>query len=295
MDRLLNVLLAVTLVEMMFAIGLGVRLAELAGVARDWSLVGRSLLANYVCVPAAAVALLSVFGANELVSAGFVILAVCPGAPYGPPFTSLARGDVTVSVGLMVILAGSSALAAPILLRSLLPLVSASRPLAVDTSRMVATLLATQLLPLAAGVVLHHVRPAAAHRLDPPARLLSKLLNLAAVILILTTQYQLLSEVRPRALIGMSALLAVSLAAGWLLGGPGGPRRKAASLTTSLRNVGLGLVIANGAFPGTPATTAALAYGLVEVLGSLLVALAWGRGRRTLPTAGHELSMSRIG
>ena len=43
-------------------------------------------------------------------------------------------------------------------------------------------------------------------------------------------------------------------------------------LTTSLRNVGVGLVIANGAFAGTPALTAVLAYGLLEVCGSLLVA-----------------------
>ncbi len=49
------------------------------------------------------------------------------------------------------------------------------------------------------------------------------------------------------------------------------------ALTTALRNVGVGLVIATGAFAGSPAVTAALAYGLFEVLGSLLLALAWGR------------------
>jgi BASS family bile acid:Na+ symporter len=49
------------------------------------------------------------------------------------------------------------------------------------------------------------------------------------------------------------------------------------ALTTSLRNVGLGLVIVTGNFGGTPAVSAALAYGIVEVLGSLAVALWWGR------------------
>src|SRR5207237_627810 len=82
-----------------------------------------ALVASYVCVPAAAIGLLIVFQADPFVAAGFLICAVCPGAPYGPPFTGLAKGNVVVSVGLMVILAASSALAAPALLQALLPLV----------------------------------------------------------------------------------------------------------------------------------------------------------------------------
>jgi serine/threonine protein kinase len=64
---------------------------------------------------------------------------------------------------------------------------------------------------------------------------------------------------------------------GWPLGGPGTDARKAKTLTTSLRNVGVGLVIATGTFPGTPAVTAVLVYGLLEVVGSLLLALGWAR------------------
>jgi len=49
------------------------------------------------------------------------------------------------------------------------------------------------------------------------------------------------------------------------------------ALTTSLRNVGVGLVIVTGNFAGTPAVSAALSYGIVEVLLSLLVAFWWRR------------------
>src|SRR5215475_6172448 len=127
-DRLVNLLAAVTLFEMMVTIGLGVTVAEITGVARDWRTVARAGLANYVIVPAAAVALLLLFGAAPLVAAGFLIAAVCPGAPYGPPFTGMAKGNVTRAVGLMMVLAGSSALLAPLLLRLLLPLVAGDRP-----------------------------------------------------------------------------------------------------------------------------------------------------------------------
>jgi hypothetical protein len=45
------------------------------------------------------------------------------------------------------------------------------------------------------------------------------------------------------------------------------------TLTTLLRNVEVGLVIATGNLPGTAAMTATLAYGLLEIAGSLLLTI----------------------
>jgi BASS family bile acid:Na+ symporter len=177
----------------------------------------------------------------------------------------------------MLILAGSSAILAPILLYYLLPLVSGSEPLRVDATRIVGTLLVTQLVPMCVGVAVRQWRPLLADRLQKPANLVSKVLNLVAVGVILVTQFQLLTAIRPRGFVGMLALSIGSWGSGWLLGGPRTEARLAMTLTTSLRNVGVGLVIASSAFAGTPAVTAALAYGLFAVAGSLLLALAWTR------------------
>ena len=109
----------------------------------------RAAVANYVVVPAAAVALVLLFRAQPLVAAGVMIVAVCPGAPYGPPFTAIAKGDVSRAVGLMVILAGSSAVLAPLLLQWLLPFVTGGPTARVDAGRIVRTLALVQFLPLA--------------------------------------------------------------------------------------------------------------------------------------------------
>jgi BASS family bile acid:Na+ symporter len=276
-DRLMNVLVTITLIEMMVAIGLGVTFTDLAGVAKNWRLLVRAAVANYVCVPAATVGLLLLFDPHPRVAVGFLILAVCPGAPYGPPFAAIARGNVAVAVGLMVLLAGSSALLAPVLLSWLLPLVSGKEALELDATRIVVSLLVTQLVPLCLGVALRQWRPLLATRLQGPANLVSKVLNLLVVSLILVVQFNLLTDIRPRGFVGMLILLLVSWAAGWLLGGRQTDVRKTMTLTTSLRNVGVGLVIATGNFAGTPAVTATLIYGLFEVIGSLLLALGWAR------------------
>lgn len=74
----------------------------------------------------------------------------------------------------------------------------------------------------------------------------------------------------------MRALLTAALIAAGALGGPGGQPQSHGD-HTSVRNVGAGLVIATGNFPGTPAVATATAYALVQTIVVLVLALAWGR------------------
>jgi BASS family bile acid:Na+ symporter len=230
-----------------------------------------------VIVPSAAVALLLLFHAAPLVAAGFLIAAVCPGAPYGPPFTGIAKGNVALSVGLMIMLAGSSALLAPMLLRLLLPVTSGDSPVQVDLAKMIETLLGAQLLPLCAGLLIRHRWPPLADRLQKPGRVLSLLLNVAVLGTILAVQFDTLIAIPPRAFGGMTALVFAGVATGWLLGGPNRADRLAMAMATSVRNVAVTLVIAMASFPGTPAIVAATAFGLFQTILVALVAVAWGR------------------
>ena len=275
-DQLINLLAAITLTEMMVNTGLGVKFSDVLHVGKDWNLVGRALLANYILVPGAAVGLLLLFHANPMVAAGLLVAAVCPGAPYGPPFTSMAKGNVTVAVGLMIILAGSSAIVAPLLLALLLPWLAGNTAVEVNVVKMVGTLLGAQLLPLCLGLWIRGGRPLLADRLKRPASVLSLALNLLLLGVIFFVQGRTLAEIRMRGYFGMLCLVLACMAAGWL-GGRAGESPKGMVLTTSVRNVGVGLVIAAGSFPGTAAVTSATAYGIVQTILIALVALAWGR------------------
>lgn len=301
LNVLVNVLSAVTLFEMMVTIGMGVTLADVAGVARKGRLVGKAAVANYICFPAFAVGLLLLFRAPPLVAAGFLVAAVCPGAPYGPPFTGLARGNVVTSVGLMVLLAGSSAVVAPILLQVLLPITSGDAQVQIDVGKMIGTLIVAQFLPLCLGLGLRWRYSALADRLKKPAGLLSTVLNLTTLCVILVAQFDMLTAIPLRALAGMLALVLAGVAAGWLLGGPDRGDRTATAMATSVRNVGVSLVIATGSFPGTPAVTAATAFAIFQTVAVALIAVGWGRlcaapvlepGAETTATAPPKTSCS---
>ena len=115
--KLLNV---AALVTIMLSIGLAVKVEHVArSVKHVWPVVF-GLIANFVLVPLVTVALLAAFQPDSLVSAGFLILAVCPGAPLGPAFSGIAKADVSLATGMMVLLASLSVVLSPLLL-DLLP------------------------------------------------------------------------------------------------------------------------------------------------------------------------------
>ena len=215
-----------------------------------------------------------------MIAVGFLILASCPGAPVGPPITAIARGDVPWSLGMMLILAGLSALLTPALLSVLLPWVAPATDLHVNYPGIVRILLITQLLPLALGLGFRHAAPRWARRLDKPVGLLANVLLLALVGAIVVTQYGMLAAIRPRGWFGMGLLLMASLGLGWSCGGPDRASRRALATTTATRNVALGLVIVGSNFAGTPAVTAVVAYGLVSILGALGLCPAARQARR---------------
>ncbi|HET6178684.1 MAG TPA: bile acid:sodium symporter [Candidatus Sulfotelmatobacter sp.] len=276
--QLVNLLAAVTLIEMMVSLGLGVRASDVLSVGKQWDLLSRAFLANYVIVPGAALGLLLVFHASPMVAAGFLGAAVCPGAPYAPPFTSIAKGDVSLAVGLMVVLSASSAILAPVLLGFLLPLAVAHTEVKINILKMIGTLLGAQLLPLCVGLWIRDTRPLLAERLKTPATALSLGLNLLLLIVIISVQFQTLAEIHLRGYIGMMCLVLATLLAGSLVTRrPQSETGKSMIVTTCVRNVGVSLVIATASFPGTAAITSATAYAIFQTVTIAMAATAWGR------------------
>src|SRR5689334_10329343 len=116
----------------MLSMGLQVTFAAVTASARHGGRVALGLAANYVFVPAMTLGLLHLFQPEPMVAVGFLVLAVCPGAPVGPPAATIARADVPWAVGMMVVLAGLSAVLSPALLGLLMAWVAPDSSVAVD-------------------------------------------------------------------------------------------------------------------------------------------------------------------
>ncbi len=277
LDKIANLLVLILLIEMMMTSGLGVSWSDLAAVVKNGRLVAQAGLANYVLVPLITILLLNLLQAKPLVAVGFLLIAVCPGAPFAPPLTAMAKGNTPIAVGLMLILGASSAIVAPLLLTVLLPFVARGADLKIDSIKIVTTLLMTQLLPLGIGLLVRSRRPQLAERLKKPASQFTAVLSVVVLVLIITLQYRTLADISWKGFAGICALLLLFLAAGWVVGGRGREIRRAVGLTTAARNVGVALVIATASFPESDAVTAVILFAVFQTIGLVLIALWMGR------------------
>ena len=283
LQTILTVVVTLTLAEMMFSMGLRVSPAALSGGIRTQiRLTGIAILVNYAAVPLITLLLLRWLGADPVTAAGLLILAACPGAPYGPPFTLISRGNLELSLGLMIILAGSSALVTPLLLRILLPFIPGdSAPLQFDPGRMAASLLMIQLLPLFAGLSLRHFRPALAERISGPATVASKVLNGLMITGVLAAQYRVFGTIGWSSIALIALLTLFFLAAGYFTGGTDSGNRRTLAIIAGLRNMSLAMVIATTAFSGRPVMTVVLTSAVISGTMLLIFALVSGRMNRS--------------
>jgi BASS family bile acid:Na+ symporter len=267
---------------MMFAMGLRLSFRKITRPLRaePW-LVARSFAANYLVVPLITILLLRAFGASTMTSAGLMILAVSPAAPYGPPFTVIARGNLALATALMVVLAASSALLAPLLLHLLLPLVpGANLAIRIDPVRLTAILFLVQLLPLCLGLAVGQWKPALSARLQKPATFVSKILNMIMITAIALLQFRVILQTAMNDVLLMLLLVPAGILAGWLLGWPGRKNRVTASIITGMRNMSLAMGIAATSFPGSPVLSTILTYSFVAGTGMLAYAFAARRSSR---------------
>jgi BASS family bile acid:Na+ symporter len=272
-------LLAIAAVfTVMFALGLGLVLAELAWVRQRPWLVARALLSVLVVVPAAAVLLVRAFDLPRGLEIGVVLMGICPGAPVALQRSLGAGSHRSFAPALQILVAAGAVVSLPLSI-VLLDQVYAGHawiaPQAVARQVFIA-----QLLPLGLGLGIRHLAPERAAWLQPRlARLgMAMLAGVAAIIVALVSPAVMRTGLR---LAGAAALITMAaLASGHLLGGPEPGTRRAVAISSAARNPGLALLVAT-LNPGPPEVGAAImAYLLVSAV-TIVPYVYWQQRLRT--------------
>jgi bile acid:Na+ symporter, BASS family len=135
-----------------------------------------------------------------------------------------------------------------------------------------------QLLPLLIGIVVGGRAPQLSERL---ARPLQFIFFGAAAILIILLFPQIVAGVGSiYGSLGMLAMLTIvllSMAVGWLLGGPATEDRRVLGIGTTLRNVGLCALIATSSLQNTRVAAAVLTYLVIQLIVSTFFGAIFSR------------------
>lgn len=267
-------------VSSMVAMGLSLTVDRIIGPLRDLRIVAFLLIGNFVVVPAVAIAAARLLPMEQATSTALVIYGCCAGAPFLPKLAQMAKGDVALSVGAMVLLMVVTVAYAPIVL----PL--AVQGVTVDAWQIASSLVVFMLVPLAIALVVRVRLPElAAEWVGPAGQISTTALLIGISAGLLVSWREIIGAIGSWIFIGTAILLVVALVAGYLAGyGRPGTTSRVTMLGTAQRNVSAALVVAGSL--GGDVVVLSLVGGLVIIM--VLIGLAGQIGKRaSAPTTTH--------
>ena len=151
--------LSILLGVVMFGMGLATRLEDFKVVFSRPKDIAIGCMAQFTIMPALAWVLARIFGLDEALTVGVILVGCCPGGTASNVMTYLAKGDLALSVGMT----GVSTLLAPFLTPAL-TLFLAGKTVDVDALGMFIGILWVVILPICLGLVAKRFFPKTTER-----------------------------------------------------------------------------------------------------------------------------------
>ena len=237
----------------MFGMGLTLNLNDFRIVFSRPKDVIIGCLAQFTIMPLLAWGLARLFGLDEALALGVVLVGCCPGGTASNVITYLAKGDLALSVGMT----GVSTLLAQFL-TPLLTWALAGKSVDVDVASMFLSILWVVILPIVIGLLVKWLWPKFTEKAtDYLPALSSVAIALIVAIVIAANADKLLAG-------GLVIVLVVmlhnvcGLSLGYLIGrllGLSGPKKRAISVEVGMQNSGLASSLATIHFAAYPLAT----------------------------------------
>jgi bile acid:Na+ symporter, BASS family len=274
---------ALMLISLTLGAGLEVDREHLRTILKRVGLTVRALLANFIIVPLIGVAVVKLFRLPADVATGVLLMAIAPGVPFVLASVRKRGGRLALAVELAVILPLISIVTVPITAALVLPSIAEAH---LPFGKFATTLILFQLLPLVIGIFVGGSAPNLAQRIARPLQFVFFGSALVAVVLLLP---QIISGVGSiYGSLGMLAsftIVLLSMATGWLLGGPAVEDRRVLGIGTTLRNVGLCALIATSTLRNSRVAAAVLTYLLIQMIVSSVFGMIFKRKTKAAAAA----------
>jgi bile acid:Na+ symporter, BASS family len=261
LQKATSVAMLIFVLSSMLAMGLGLTVSQIITPLRHARLVVLSLLANFVLMPLAAIALAALLRLDPPLGVGLLLLGTAAGAPFLPKLAQIAEGNLAFAVGLMVLLMVVTVGYLPLVLPVLLPGVS------VNPAKIARSLFLLMLLPLAGALAIKARFAVAAARTKAVLDRVSNLSLMLLVVLITVANINnVLAVFGTHGILAGLLFIAVGFGMGWLLGGPGMDTRRVLALGTAQRNIAAALVVGSQSFRDPKVVVMVVVVAIVSLL-----------------------------
>ncbi len=265
------------LITLMLGAGLEANRQHLLAALKNYGLLTRALLANFVIVPILGVLIARLFQLDAVVATGFLLMTIAPGVPF------LVRaagrqpgGSLGFAMALTFILPAVSVVTIPITAPLVLPVTAEAH---LPLTQFLTTLVLFQLVPLVIGLLIADRAPTVAAKLVRPLTLVFFVATLSLLVMLFPMLVKAVTGVYgSHAMLAELAIVLLSVGTGWLLGGPDAPNRRTLSIATALRNIGLCALIATTVFPDSLVAPTVFTYLIIQVIVTVIFRVFFHRG-----------------
>jgi BASS family bile acid:Na+ symporter len=272
LNSLYNLMGLVFVLGTIVSMGLSLTMSQITGPLRNGRFVIMALLANFVVVPVAAYLLIRVFGLDESLATGLLLVSLAAGAPGLPKMAEFAKVDTAAATGLMVLLVVATILVMPIALPFLITGVT------VTFWEIASGLVYLLLIPLAVSLFVRARYPEAAAAALPHFTHASSVSLLILMVLMIVLNFSnVVGMLGSGGLLASLILVILSAAGGYLLGGLGGEHKWVQALGAGQRNIAAAMVVATMNF-GNQEIVMVVVYSLITLI--VMTPLSMELGKR---------------
>ena len=273
-----KILALIMIVSVMLGAGLQIDRERLVETLRQYGLLSKALLANFILVPLAAIVLVKLIHPDTGFAIGIVLMSMAPGVPFLANSAGRAGGgSLSFALTIAFCFAALSVITIPITIALVPPPTDAAH---VPIVKFLTTLVGFQLVPLVVGALIGpRLTAPVIQKIVKVTRLLFFAATLVFVVLIFPQLVDSVSKVY-----GFGHLLIIlcvaifSVGIGWLLGGPRREYRRTLSIATLMRNIGLCTLIGTDpVFANTLVLPTIFTYFIITFVVSLPVRIFFKR------------------
>lgn len=269
----------------MFGVALDLRLADFLRLTKVPKPAIVGVVSQFLVLPLLTFLLVLVIEPRPSIAMGMMIVAACPGGNVSNFMTSLARGNVALSVSLTAISTVAAIFMTPFNLSfwaSLYPPTAAIlTAVSIDTFEVFQTIVLILAIPLTLGMLVRHYYPKTAVILMKWLKPISIIIFIAFVLVAFSNNISIFLEYFQFMVLIVFVHNALAFTCGYSMAtifGLSDDDRKSITIETGIQNSGLGLLLIFSFFHGLGGMAMIAAWwGIWHIISGLTLGMLWSK------------------
>ena len=270
-----GIILAISLIIIMFGMGLSLRVGDFKRVLTYPKAMVIGLVCQFITLPLIGYLIANLLSLSPTSAIGIMLLAACPGGPTSNMLTYLAKGDLALSVSLTAVASLLSILTIPFIMQFALTEFSGmDRTVSVDAATMIQQLFVVVLIPVMLGMWVKRRYPTFSVKMERPVKIASAIIFILVVVGVTLSirdvfMMYLKEAGLPAVMLNISTMtLGFLLAVGFKLTRP---QAISISIETGIQNGTLAITLATIALNNAEYAVVPAIYGLLMFVSAAII------------------------